>query len=104
MVISMMVKIRDVLNPLILDAGWVGFNGDSEYEHPKFGLMMGGWTFHEMTDDEPTDNDWDLDDEIPDEALYKDHLFKVINGKGAVCIVQFHYYPLQRFTKEKESA
>lgn len=93
----MMVKIRDVLNPLILNDEWVGFNGDSEYEHPQLGLMMGGWTFHEILNDAPTDNDWNLDDEIPDEALYRDYLFKIVNGNGNVCVVQFHYMPLQRF-------
>ena len=98
----MMVKFSTILNPLILDAGIVGFNGDSEYLHPERGVMMGSWIFHEILEDAPSDNDWNLDDEIPDEVLYNQHLFKIINNKGAVCVVQFLYFGrFERFAGEE---
>lgn len=98
----MMVKFSRILNTSILNnEKWIGFQGDSEYEHPTLGLMMGYWSFLGVSEDAPSENDWELDDEIEDTVLYKDYLFKVINAKGTVCIVQFHYNHLQRFREVK---
>lgn len=92
-IVANTVKISELLNPLILNDEWVHFQGDSEYYNNDGDLKMGYWSFLGLSDDEPTENDWNLEDEIPEEAIYDDkYHFKVINAKGNVCVVQFHYY------------
>lgn len=87
-----MVRFRQLLNPLILNEGWIGFQGDSEFKGEDGKLHMGYWSFLGILDDAPTDNDWDMDDEIDDSVLYEEKwAFKVINSKGQVCVVKFKY-------------
>lgn len=88
-----MVKFRELVNPLILDAEWVGFSGNSEYKREDGEYAMGYWNFLGIAEDEATDDDWSLDDEIDDSILYEDKwLFRIVNGKGNVCIVKFIYH------------
>ena len=88
----MMVKISSLLNSGILNAEWVGFQGDSEFIDENGELQLGYWSFLGISDEKPSDDDWELDGEIPEEALYDEKwLFKVINKKGRVCIVRFSY-------------
>jgi hypothetical protein len=44
----MKIKIRELLNPLILNDEWVGFMGDSEYVNEEGKLIFGYWCFHEV--------------------------------------------------------
>lgn len=89
-----MVRFRQLLNPLILNEGWIGFQGDSEFKGEDGELHMGYWSFLGILDDAPTDNDWELDDEIEEGlflAVCKGWKFKVVNDHRQVCAVEFHY-------------
>lgn len=86
------VKFSRILNPAILNAEWVGFQGDSEYVDENGVTQMGYWSFLDILQDEPTDDDWNLEDEVDDSVLYEDKwLFRIVNSKGNVCVVKFSY-------------
>jgi hypothetical protein len=85
----MMVKFRDLVNPLILnDCNYIGFQGDSEFVDAHGYIRMGCWTYIGATissEDELT-----LDDEVDSEIL-NDHTFMVRNDKGKLCFLQFSF-------------
>ena len=92
------IKIRELLNPLILNEEWVGFIGDSEYVNEEGKLIFGYWCFHEL--DELANKygkniggtPFKLDDSIEETAFRdKDMKFIVENDKGVVCKVGFIY-------------
>ena len=96
---TLKIKIRKLLNPLILDAGWVGFLGDSEYFNEDGELIYGYWCFHDL--DELAEKygkniggtPFKLDDML-DESEFRgngDTIFIVENDKGVVCKVKFLY-------------
>lgn len=106
------VKFRDLINPAILNAGWIGFNGDSEYISEDGELMYGNWTFVDIKKnailnkeeleadlEEGVINDesefiginWTLDDSIPEHILSKGLTFEVENDKGQLCLINIIY-------------
>lgn len=89
----MMVKIRHLLNPLILSSGMVGFFGDSEYRNSDGELVMGYWNFIKCSDCWVKDEGYlSLDDCISDVELFEgDGMYEVFNDKGNLCLVQFIY-------------
>ena len=89
--IIMYIKISTLLNSSILNEEWVGFQGDSEYFDADGELQFGNWTFVGITEDTKGEIPLDLDDEIPEEALYGDYLFIIKNSNGNVCVVKFGY-------------
>lgn len=94
-----MVKISQLLNPLILNDGWVNFQGDSEFYTKNGDLKMGAWSFIGIIDDESEVakieeryGGWHLDDDFPEEAVFnQDKDIPVYNEKGQLCVVQLHY-------------
>ena len=94
-----MVKISQLLNPLILNAGWVNFQGDSEFKTEDGELKMGAWSFIGIIDEESEVakieekyGGFGLDDDFPEEAIYnQDKYIPIYNSKGQLCVVQFHY-------------
>ena len=89
----MMVKFRDLLNPLILNDGWVGFCGDSEYISENGEVRMGYWAFLDALeiDDGHSGNYLTLDDEIDDSKLFGETRWEVENDEGLLCTVKFMY-------------
>lgn len=89
----MKVKFRELLNPLILDEGWIGFQGDSEYMNADGELVFGYWEFHEVDEYGHINGvPYKLDDMIEDYLLCNnDSLFIIENDKGVVCKVRFIY-------------
>ena len=90
---KMMIKLRDLLNPLILNDGWVGFQGNSEYVLENGEVRMGYWTFLDIIDagDAHKKDNFTLDDEIDESELLDDITWKVENDIGQLCVVQFTY-------------
>lgn len=86
----MTAKIRDILNPLILNNEWVGFNGDSEYLNDKGELILGYWVFLDIIE-EDTGDILTLDSEIDEFALFNVEVFKIRNDHGNICLVEFRY-------------
>lgn len=87
-----MVKISDILNPSILNSEWVGFQGDSEYQDANGDWHLGYWSFVGITEDSKGEIPWNLDDEVPENAIYVNDLtFVVKNNKDHICLVKFHY-------------
>ena len=94
-----MVKISQLLNPLILNAEWVNFQGDSEFKSEDGEWKMGAWSFIAIIDDESKVAEieekysgWHLDDDFPEDAVFnQDKNIPVYNSKGQLCVVQFHY-------------
>lgn len=89
----MKVKFRELLNPLILDEEWIGFQGDSEYMNADGELVFGYWEFHEVDEYGHINRvPYKLDDMIEDYLLCNnDSLFIIENDKGVVCKVKFIY-------------
>lgn len=87
----MNVKIKNVINPHILNEEWIGFHGDSEYVDENGVIQMGYWNFLGITDNTQGEVPWDLDDEIPEKVLYSDYLVPVLNKNGNICVVEFMY-------------
>ena len=89
----MMIKFRDLLNPLILNDGWVGFCGNSEYICENGEVRMGYWAFLEALeiDDPHSGNYLTLDDEIDDSKLFGETIWEVENDEGLLCTVEFTY-------------
>ena len=85
----MNIKIERVINTGILNSEWVGFSGDSEYEDADGELQLGYWNFIGITEDTQGEIPFELDDEIPEEALTGDYTVLIKNAKGNVCMVQF---------------
>ncbi len=84
------IPIRKLLNSAILNAGWVGFEGDSEFtidDEP----MLGCWAFLAATEVNDVSNQFTLDDEIP--VPDKDTVtnIDVVNDEGVLCEVEFRY-------------
>ena len=100
MVISM-VKISELVNPLILADKMVGFNGDSEFKDSNGELQMGSWTFVGILKDEDIDivdekyGIFELEDEITEVDIFifgNDKLIPVWDaGHNFVCCVKIHY-------------
>ena len=89
-----MVKFKQLVNPLILNDGWEGFQGNSEFKGKKGKLHMGYWSFLGILDDEPTADDWKLEDDIEEEIFLTvcgEWNFRIINAHGQVCAVKFSY-------------
>ena len=93
-----MVKISQLLNSGILNAGWVGFSGDSEFQSEDGEWKLGYWSFigiideSEVAEIEEEYGGWHLDDDFPEEAVFnQDKDIPVYNNKGQLCVVQFHY-------------
>ena len=61
---SHMVQFKDLINVGILNAEWVGFQGDSEYVDENGEVQLGYWSFVEVLD-EPADYPWTINDKIP---------------------------------------
>lgn len=87
----MLVKISDILNSSILNSEWVGFQGDSEYQDANGDWHLGYWSFVNIIDDPLDTIPWELDDEVPEESLYKNYRFIIKNKKDHICVVKFHY-------------
>lgn len=89
----MMIKLRDLLNPLILNDGWVGFQGNSEYVLENGEVRMGYWSFLDAMDidDAHEGNYLTLDYEIDDSMLLGETRWEVENDNGVLCTVQFVY-------------
>ena len=89
----MMIKFRDLLNPLILNDGWVGFCGNSEYICENGEVRMGYWAFLDALeiDDSHSGNYLTLDDEIDDSKLFGETRWEVENDEGLLCTVKFMY-------------
>lgn len=98
----MNVKFRDLVNPLILNAGWIGFCGDSEYINPNDDIdpvKMGGWSFQGIVPDKYVENieekyaTFILDDEINECEIYDQDLAFLIwnDNETKLNIVKFHY-------------
>lgn len=90
----MMVKIRELLNPLILnDYKNKGFMGDSEYRDSDDRLVMGYWEFVEVCDAWLRNVDYlGLDDCVDMDELVDDGgVLEVFNDVGDLCVVKFHY-------------
>ena len=85
-----MVKIRDLINPSILNSEWVGFQGDSEYEDEDGELQMGCWTFKSIETD-PKGTPYQLDDELTNYEIYGDCNIRVQNEKENICIIELGY-------------
>ena len=100
----MKIKFRDLVNPTIVNAEWIGFNGDSEYKKDD-DVKMGSWSLididydaisnKELSDvyleDESVGVNWNLDDSIPESLLNKGLTFEVENDKGHLCLIQLNY-------------
>lgn len=86
----MNIKISQIVNTSILNSEWVGFHGDSEYVDADGEVQMGYWTFRDISDDGVI-IPFELDDEIPEGALYEDYLIPIRNKNGNICVVEFHY-------------
>lgn len=88
-----MVKFRELVNPVILNAGWVNFNGDSEFIDANGEYQLGNWSFLDIIDDEDsrTRDNFVLDDEIDEEEVYDSTPWAVENDKGQLCIIQINY-------------
>lgn len=85
-----MVKIRELINPSILNAGWVGFQGDSEFVDENDELQMGSWTFVEMSDQHQIS--WGLDAEVGNDKVFNSPwTFWVQNEMGKSCKVTLTY-------------
>lgn len=88
----MTVKINQILNTGILNAEWIGFHGDSEYEDKDGEWHLGAWSFIGVTTNPRGEIPWELDDEVEEEALYNPELtFVIRNKRGKICLVKFHY-------------
>ena len=89
----MKIKLRDLLNPLILNDRWVGFQGNSEYVLEDGEVRMGYWTFLDAMDidDAHEGNHLTLDYEIDDSILVGETRWEVENDNGVLCTVQFVY-------------
>ena len=88
-----MIKIRKLLNPLILnDKKYVRFIGDSEFKNTDDKLIMGAWKFLAI-DNDAVEDIFNLDDEIDTNALFtKDPCIVYIkNDNGDICVVEFLY-------------
>ena len=95
------IQIRKLVNPLILNDGWVGFQGDSEFESDGGFTGLGAWSYLDIIQDEQTlaeiknDTFWlpvyDIDDEITITEMMAKCLI-VRNDGGAYCVVKFHYH------------
>ena len=89
MVMSHMVQFKDLINVGILNAEWVGFQGDSEYVDENGEVQLGYWSFVEVLD-ESADYPWTVNDKIPVKEL-NNWLFKIKNSKNHTCVVKFNY-------------
>lgn len=94
----MKIQLRKLLNSGILNAGWVGFFGDSEYVKEDGEVKFGYWSFTGIVDkkDEQMINEkygiFSLDDEVDEEDIQDNNLdFPIWNDKGQLCAVQFTY-------------
>ena len=89
-----MVKFSQILNPLILDAEWVGFQGDSEFKDIKGELQLGYWSFLKIVPVGTYSENYvyDVDDDV-DEGIILSNKFQFIvrNKKGNWCAVEFKY-------------
>ena len=89
-----MIKIRDLLNPKILNnEDYVGFYGDSEYTNEDGELVMGAWRFILIYDGWLRNHEYlTLDDEIDESLLTsEDSSIEVFNDNHELCLVEFHY-------------
>lgn len=107
----MKIKFRDLVNPTIVNAEWIGFNGDSEYKKDD-DVKMGSWSLIDIDYDAISNNElleldledgtitneeefigvnWNLDDSIPESLLNKGLTFEVENDKGHLCSIQLNY-------------
>lgn len=93
----MMVKFRDIVNPVILNhEKWIGFFGDSEYCDKNKELKMGYWSLQYIIDDNEVNGiPYKLDDSIDENMLYDipidECVFAIENDNGTVCAVKFYY-------------
>ena len=91
----MKLKIRDLINPLILNnTSMVGFMGDSEYVDEDGELVMGYWAFNSIDElNGAGRTPFSLDDMIDESELFdvEDMLFFVKNDDGVVCKILFIY-------------
>ena len=79
-----MVKYRELVNTAILnDEEWLGFFGDSEYETDDGEIRMGYWSFIGVFRK--------LDDDISDDALTGEYIYRVMNDNGNVCEIILTY-------------
>ena len=98
-VIKMKVQLRNLLNPVILNAGkWIGFFGDSEYVDENGDVKFGFWSFTGIVDEKDVEyvdekyGIFTLDDEVDEEDFYNNNLdFPIMNDNGQLCAVQFTY-------------
>lgn len=93
-----MVKFSSLVNPLILDAGWVRFQGNSEFKGDDGEYKMGYWSFLGIIAEDEVEElskeyaTFSLDDEIDENEIIEQELaFLLWNTKGELCAVQFHY-------------
>ena len=92
-----MPKFNQLINPLILNAGWVRFQGDSEFVDSNGKLQMGCWSFldiipaDEVRKFEMQDEGWDLEDEIEESVLYSHTCYPIFDKAGNICLVGIHY-------------
>ena len=75
-----MVKFRELVNTSILNSEeWMGFFGDSEYETDDGELRMGYWVFIGTFNNIAQGFYGELDDEISDDALTGEYLYRIKN-------------------------
>ena len=90
----MIITFRDVINYFILnDDGWVGFQGDSEYNHENGEIKMGHWSFLDIIERENVrvKEHFTLDDKINDSELLDPTPWVIKNDNGQLCVVQIVY-------------
>ena len=87
-----MVKYRELVNTAILnDEEWLGFFGDSEYETDDGEIRMGYWSFIGVFRNIPQRFYKELDDDISDDALTGEYIYRVMNDNGNVCEIILTY-------------
>lgn len=85
-----MVKIRELINPSILNSEWVGFQGDSEYVDEDGEAQLGYWTFKSIVADYKGKS-YAIDDEVDNYAIYGGSPVAVRNENNNVCMVELGY-------------
>ena len=87
----MRIKISNLINSSILNSEWVGFSGDSEYVDDNGEVQMGYWNFVGITEETKGETPFEIEDEIPEEAVYGDFTVLIRNKKDHICMVEFKY-------------
>ena len=86
-----MIKIERLINSSILNSEWVGFSGDSEFVDSDGELQMGYWNFIGITKETKGETPFEIEDKIPEEAIYGNFTVLIRNKKDHVCMVEFKY-------------